>query len=219
MAYPVTVFLADDHHIVLTGISSIIQLDPELSLLGSTTDSTKIMEEVVRLKPDVLVLDLAMPDIPGVEIIRSIRKMRSLRTRVVVFSMHKDIGYVVQALQEGAQGYVVKDTDTACLIEAIKAVGRGEQFLSPPFSQEKIQYYLDKLRSERNEDDIMDRLTRREREVLLLVAQGDTNNEIARKLGISVRTVERHRLNMMRKTEFRNEADVVQFAMRKGLIT
>ena len=219
MTTPVTVYLADDHQIVLTGIASIIDLDPGLRLVGSTTDSTKIVEEVVRLKPQVLVLDLSMPDIPGVEIIRTIRKMRSLLTRIVVFSMHKDIGYVVQAFQEGAQGYVVKGADTECLIEAIKTVASGEQYISPPFTRWKIQEYLEQLHSERDDDDTLDRLTRREREVLILVARGDTNNEIAQKLGISVRTVERHRYNMMRKANFRNEADIVQFAMRKGLIT
>jgi DNA-binding NarL/FixJ family response regulator len=219
MSNSVTVFLADDHQIVLTGIASIIELDPELKLVGSTTDSTKIVEEVMRLKPRVLVLDMVMPDIPGVEIIRTIRKTRTLQTKIVVFSMHKDIGYVVQAFQEGAQGYVVKDADTACLIKAIKAVARGEQFLSPPFTRRKIQDYLDQLRSEKDDEDTLDRLTRREREVLILVARGDTNNEISQKLGISVRTVERHRYNMMRKAGFRNEADVVQFAMRQGLIT
>jgi two-component system response regulator NreC len=219
MTNPVTVFLADDHQIVLAGIASIIDLDPELKQVGSTTDSTKIVEEVVRLRPQVLVLDMVMPDIPGVEIIRSIRKLRSVNTKIVVFSMHKDIGYVVQAFQEGAQGYVVKGADTVCLNEAIKAVARGEQFLSPPFTWERIREYLDELRSEKDDDDTLERLTRREREVLILVARGYTNNEISQKLGISVRTVERHRYNMMRKAHFRNEADVVQFAMRQGLIT
>lgn len=219
MPNPITVFLADDHQIVLTGIASIIDFDPELSMVGGATDSTKIVEEVMRLKPRVLVLDLAMPDIPGIEIIRTIRKMRSSQTEIVVFSMHKDVGYVVKALQEGAKGYVVKDADTGCLIQAIKAVARGEQFLSPPFTHKNIQDYLDQLRSGKSDDDILDRLTRREREVLILVAQGDTNNMIANKLGISVRTVERHRFNMMKKAAFRNEADVVQFAMRQGLIS
>ena len=218
MRCPITVFLADDHKIVLQGIISILQLDPELQMVGCTTDSKRIVEEVVRLRPRVLVLDLAMPDIPGVEIIRSIRKMRSLRTRIVVFTMHKDIGYVVQALQEGAQAFVVKDEDTEYLVAAIKAVVRGEQFLSPPFSREKIQAYMEQLQGEKDDADILDRLTRREREVLILVAQGNTNRDIADKLGISVRTVETHRFNMMRKTAFKNEADVVQFAMRQGLI-
>ncbi len=219
MPNPITVFLADDHQIVLTGIASIIDLDPELKLVGSTTDSTKIVQEVTQTKPKVLVLDLVMPDIPGIEIVRTIHKMRSLQTKIVVFSMHKDIGYVVRALQEGAHGYVVKGADTIYLISAIKAVARGEQFLSPPFTRKKIQEYLDQLCSGKDDGRIMDRLTRREREVLILVARGDTNNEIAYKLNISVRTVERHRFNMMRKAGFRNEADVVQYAMRQGLIT
>jgi len=218
MTNPITVFLADDHQIVLTGIASIIDLDPELKLVGSTTESTKIIPEVVQKKPRVLVLDLSMPDIPGVEIIRTITKKKSLSTKIVVFSMYGDIGYVVQALKEGAQGYVIKDADTSCLIRAIKVVAHGEQFLCPPFTQSKIQEYLKQLRSEESSSDILDRLTRREREVLILVARGDTNMEIAYKLGISVRTVEHHRFNMMRKAGFRNEADIVQFAMRKGLI-
>ena len=219
MGNPITVFLADDHQIVLTGIASIIDLDPELKLVGSTTESTKIIPEVTQKKPRVLVLDLSMPDIPGAEIIRTINQKKSLPTRIVVFSMHKDIGYVVQALQNGAQGYVIKDADTGCLIQAIKVVARGEQFLCPPFTQSKIQDYLQQIRSEKNNIAILDRLTRREREVLILVAQGDTNMEIAYKLGISVRTVEHHRFNMMRKAGFRNEADIVHFAMRQGLIT
>ena len=219
MANPITVFLADDHQIVITGIASIIDLDPELKLVGSTTDSTKIIPEITQKKPRVLVLDLSMPDIPGAEIIRTINQKRSLPTRVVVFSMHKGIGYVVQALNNGAYGYVVKDADTGCLIRAIKAVARGQPFLSAPFTQRQIQNYLEQLRSQETQGGILDRLTRREREVLILVAQGDSNMEIAYKLGISVRTVERHRFNMMRKAGFRNEADIVQFAMRQGLIT
>ena len=117
MTHPITVFLADDHQIVLKGIASVIRLDPELKMVGYTTDSTKIIEEVSRIKPRVLVLDMVMPDIPGVEIIRTIRKMRTLQTKVIIFTMHKDVGYVVQAFQEGAQGFVVKDVDTAYLIE------------------------------------------------------------------------------------------------------
>jgi len=219
MTCPITVYLADDHQIVLKGIASMIELDPDLSLVGCTTDSKKIIEDVTRIRPRVLVLDLAMPDIPGVEIIRSVRLLRSVPTRVVVFTMHKDVSYVTQALQEGALGFVVKDADSNCLIDAIKAAAAGERYLSPPFTEEKLQDYQKRLQSGKDDADILERLTRREREVLILVAQGFTNNEIAQKLGISVRTVERHRFNMMRKANFKNEADVVQFAMRQGLIT
>lgn len=219
MTRPITVYIADDHQVVLKGITSVIQLDPELEVVGYTTDSKKIIEEVCRIKPRVLVLDMVMPDIPGVEIIRSIRQMRSLQTKVVVFTMHKDVGYVVQALQEGAHGFVVKDVDTIHLIEAIKTVIRGEQYLSPPFTQQKIKDYLKQLQNGKDEEDILEKLTRREREILIFVARGATNNEIAQTLGISVRTVERHRYNMMKKTKFRNEANVIQFAIRRGLIT
>jgi len=214
--HPITVYLADDHQIVIKGISSVVQLDPELKLVGFTTDSTKIIEEISNKKPQVLVLDMAMPEIPGIEIIRTIRRRRSFFTRIVVFSMHKDVSYVAQALQEGALGFVVKDVDTAYLIQAIKTVARKQQYLSPPFTEQSVQRYLEQVKTD--EDNILEHLTRREREVLILIAQGHSNSEIAGLLGISVRTVEKHRFNMMKKTDFKNKIEITQFAIQQGLV-
>jgi len=219
MASPVTVYLADDHQIVLKGILSVLKLDPDLEVVGVTTDSRQIVDDVMRLKPRVLVLDMVMPDIPGIEIVRSIRKCRSLKTKIVIFTMHHGIGYVEHALREGAQGFVVKEADTLHLIEAIKAVNRGQYYLSPPFTLDMVKAYRNRLRSQENGEDVLEKLTRREREVLIFTAQGLSNAEIAQKMVISIRTVEKHRYQMRKKTGLKNDADIAQFAMRRGLIT
>ncbi len=215
---PITVYLADDHQIVLKGLASVIRLDKNLKLVGSTTDSRKIINDLITLKPRVLVLDIGMPDIPGVEIVRTIRQMRSLNTKIVIFTMQKSIGYVEQMLREGAQAYVVKDADTEHLIRAIKEVNLGQHYLSPPFTNAMLADYKKRLRSNPTEPDVLELLTRREREVLILTAQGLNNWEIAKKMGISIRTVEKHRFKMRKKAKLKNDADIAQFAMRRGLI-
>ena len=219
MSSPITVYLADDHQIVLKGIRSVLRLDPGLKVVGTTTDSKQIISDIVLLKPRVLVLDMSMPDIPGIEIVRSIRKSRSIKTRVVIFTMHHSIGYVEHAFREGAYGFVVKEADTEHLIKAIKAATCGRHYLSPPFTTAMIDAYRRQLRSEEDKKDVLEELTRREREVLIFAAQGLTNLKIADKMGISVRTVERHRYQMRKKTGLKNNADIAQFAMRRGLIT
>jgi len=215
----VTVYLADNHHVVLQGIASSVIREPDLKLVGQTTDSLQIMDDLLRIQPDVLVLDLMMPGIPGLEIIRRIRTKKSLRTRVIVFTMYHEISYVAQALREGANGFVFKDAATSFLIDAIRIVAKGEQYLSSPLTQDAVDAYLKRLASGRHgEVDKWEILSRREREVLVFVAQGFTNRQIAHKLQISYRTVEKHRGNMMRKANFKNEAEVVQFALRRGLL-
>jgi DNA-binding NarL/FixJ family response regulator len=216
---PITIYLVDDHPIVLKGISNIIDLEDDLHVVGCTTQSTRILDEVRRLRPQVVVVDLAMPEIPGGEIIRLLKSMRGVDTAIVVFTMHKDISYVAQALKDGALGFVLKDADSSHLVKAIRAAARGKVYLSPPFTQETIWEYEEQVRRSKDGVDLDRRLTRREREVLILVAQGYTNREIAQRLGISVRTVEKHRFNMMKKMGFRNKAEAIQYALRTGLIT
>jgi len=216
---PITVYLADNHQIVLQGISSSIEHEAAMQVVGRTTDSLNVLDDLVRLRPDVLVLDLMMPNLPGFEILRRVQEHPSLSTRVVVFTMHGEIGYVVQALHQGAMGFVLKDVDTAFLIEAIRAVADGREYLSPPFSSDAIHAYQQRRDASRlSEVDIWDELSRRERETLVLVAQGLTNRQIGRKLNISFRTVEKHRASMMKKAHFKSEADLIQFAIRRGLI-
>ncbi len=214
----ITVYLADDHQIVLRGIASLVDLEPDLHVVGCTTESAQVIPDLLRLRPQVLVLDLGMPDIPGAEIIRRIKARRTINTEIVVFTMHKDLGYVVQALEDGALGYVMKDVDSIHLVEAIRQVAQGQQYLSPPFTQETLWEYKEQLRLSKGELDSYESLTDREKEILLFVAQGLTNRQIADKLGVSVRTVETHRYNMRKKTGFKNKAEIIQYALRKGLI-
>lgn len=215
---PITVYLADDHQIVLQGIISLVELEPDLRIVGFSTDGQAVIPDVMRLNPQVLVLDLGMPGIPGGEIIRTLHSMHTIETRIVVFTMHKDISFVVQALADGALGYVIKDANSSHLIKAIRAAANGETYLSPPFRQEEIWEYQEQLRRSKGTVDRYDSLTPREREVLIYVAQGYTNREMATEMHVSVRTVEKHRYNMMKKAAFKNRAEVIQFALRRGLI-
>ncbi len=214
----ISVYLADDHEIVLKGIISLFEFEPDLRLVGYTTHSGNVVPAVVQLKPQVLVLDLGMPGIPGGELIRTLRSIEGLRTQIVVFTMHKDISFVVQALDDGALGYVIKDADSFHLIEAIRAAARGLVYLSPPFSDEDLREYREQLRMSKMGIDLYEKLTPREREVLRYVAQGYTNREMAEMMHLSVRTVEKHRYNMMKKAAFKNRTEVIQFALRRGLI-
>ncbi len=220
---PITVYLADDHDIVLRGIASIISLDPELHIVGCTNDSTRILGDLIQLLPQVLVLDLNMPGLPGNEILRRVRDDPRISTRVVIFTMYNDIGHVVRALEDGAMGYVVKESSSSELITAIKTVARGEVYLCPPFTQESVLAYREQIRRSRadvsaDDEAIYQQLTRREKEVLILVARGYTNREIAERLERSVRTIEKHRFNLMKKAGFHNKAELIQFALRTGLV-
>ena len=214
----ITVFLADDHQIVLKGIISLLEFEPDLCLAGYATQGDRVVAEVIRLRPQVLVLDLGMPGIPGGEIIRTLRSTPAVQTKVVVFTMHKDISFVVQALEDGALGYVIKDVDSNHLIQAIRAAARGETYLSPPFTQESVWEYQERLGRSKGVIDVYEQLTPREREVLIYVAQGYTNREMAAVMDVSVRTVEKHRYNMMKKAAFSNRAEVIKFALQRGLI-
>ncbi len=220
---PITVYLADDHDIVLRGIASIISLDPELHIVGCTNDSTRILEDLIQLLPQILVLDLNMPGLPGDEILRRVRDEPRIATRVVVFTMHNDIGYVQRALDNGAMGYVVKESASSELIKAIKTVAQGQVYLCPPFTQETLWAYREQIQQSRvdisvDDEVIYEQLTRREKEILVLVARGYTNREIAEQVGRSVRTIEKHRYNLMKKAGLRNKAELIQFALRMGLI-
>jgi len=201
----ITVYLVDNHQIVLQGIASSIEQEAGMEVVGQTTDSLRVLDDLVRLRPDVLVLDLMMPNLPGFEILKRVRDEPSLSTRIVVFSMHGEIGYVVQALHQGAMGFVLKDVDTAFLIAAIRAVAAGREYLSPPFSSRAIHAYQKRRDASRlSEMDVWEEFSQRERETLVLVAQGLTNRQIGQKLHISFRTVEKHRASMMKKAHLDN---------------
>jgi len=184
-------------------------------VIGEAGDGLEAAHLVESLEPDVFVVDVMMGGMNGLEVTKHVRK-RSPKTRVVVLSMHADEGYVLEALRSGAKGYVLKDSLAEDLIHAIREAMAGRRYLSAPLSDRVIEGYVHK--SEATSLEPFERLTVREQEVLHLLAQGATNAEIASKLCISRRTVEVHRANMMRKLGLRNQAQVLRYAMRQGII-
>ena len=212
----ISIMLADDHPVVRRGMQTLLEAEPDFSVIGETGDGLDTVREVERLQPDVLVLDLMMPGLSGLEVLRIIRQ-RSPRTRVVVLSMHNNNAFVVTALKEGATGYVLKGSEEQNLVHAVREAVAGRRFLSPPVTERAIDAYISQARAA--PIDPHDTLTAREREVLQLAAEGKTSGEIAARLHISHRTVENHRANVMRKLGLKNQSELVCYALRRGLIT
>jgi DNA-binding NarL/FixJ family response regulator len=209
-----TVFLADDHNVVRQGIRMLLEASADMRIVGEAADGLRALEEIERLRPDVVVLDLMMPGLGGLEVTRRI--VQRTRSRVVILSMHHNEGYVLKALQNGASAYVLKGSQVGELVEAVRAAAAGRRYLSPPLSELAIEAYLE--RAESAGFDIYDTLTPREREVLQLVAEGHTGTEVAERLFISARTVETHRAHLMHKLGLRNQADLIRFALQRGIL-
>jgi two-component system response regulator NreC len=210
-----SVVIADDHEVVRQGIRALLNTDPRFRIAGEARDGVEAVRVVERTKPDILLLDIVMPGLSGIEVIREALKVSS-NTRILVLSMHADESYVVQAFRNGASGYILKDARSQELLEAVRLVAAGQRYLSPPLSQRAIDAYLEKVESEGF--DPYDTLTPREREILQLAAEGFTNSEIGERLFISPRTVETHRAHLMRKLSLRSHTDLVLFAVRRGIL-
>jgi DNA-binding NarL/FixJ family response regulator len=208
--------LADDHQVVRQALRTLLETEPEFTVVGETSDGLKVLDLVTRLEPDLLVVDLMMPGLGGMEVSRQVTR-RVPGTRVVILSMHMNEAHVLEALRSGVRGYVRKDATAADLIRAIREVSAGHMYLSPPFSDQAIEAY--RQRAADAEVDPYERLTAREREVLHMAAEGLGNTEMAERLGISPRTAETHRANLMRKLGLRRVTDLVRFALRRGLLT
>jgi two-component system response regulator NreC len=210
-----TIVLADDHHVVRQGLRSLLEAEPDFSVIGETGDGLEVTQLVERLRPHVLVLDLMMPGLNGLEVTRQVSQ-RSPQTRVVILSMHANEAYVLEALRAGAAAYILKESTADELVRAVREAVAGRRYLSPPLSERAIETYMQKAESAAL--DSYETLTAREREVLHLVAEGHTNAEIADRLFISRRTVETHRANLMRKLGLRSQTDLISYALRRGLL-
>jgi DNA-binding NarL/FixJ family response regulator len=210
-----TIVLADDHHMVRQGIRALLDVESDFSIVGETGDGLEVVQLVERLRSNVLVLDLMMPGLNGLEITRQV-KQRCPQTHVVILSMHTNEAYVMEALRNGAAGYVLNDASVSDLVQAIREVAAGRRYLSPPLSERAIDAYLQKAKA-----DLLDpyeMLTTREREVLHLAAEGHTNAEMAARLFISPRTVETHRANLMRKLNLQTQTDLIRYALQRGVL-
>ncbi|MFQ5898621.1 MAG: response regulator [Candidatus Methylomirabilia bacterium] len=210
-----TILLADDHHVVRQGLRALLEAEPEFSVVGEAADGLEVPELVERLKPKVLVLDLMMPGLDGLEVTRRVRQ-RSAQTRIVILSMYANEAYVLQALRNGAAGYVLKDATAAELVQAVREAAAGRRHLSRPLSERAIEAYVWKAHTATL--DLYEPLTTREREVLHLAAEGYSNPQIAARLLISPRTAETHRANLMRKLRLNTQTDLIRYAMRRGIL-
>jgi len=210
-----TILLADDHHVVRQGLRVLLEAQPDFQLVGEAGDGLEAVQLTERLRPDVLIIDLVMPSLNGLEATRQVSQ-RSPHTRVVILSMHANEAYVLEALRNGAAGYVLKDSSAADLVHAVREVVAGRRYLSPPLSERAIEAYMQKASDVTL--DPYEMLTNREREVLHLAAEGYTNTEIADQLSISPRTAETHRANLMHKLGLRTHTDLIRYALRREIL-
>jgi DNA-binding NarL/FixJ family response regulator len=208
-----TVVLAEDHTLVREGLSSLLARDPTLKIVGEATDGAEAVKLVEKLKPGVLLLDLMLPRLHGLDVLRRVTKLHT--TKVVVVSMHADEPHVSEALRYGARGYVLKDSSATELLKAIRAVLSNRRYLSPALASDADRSVTKRAAAE---SDVYSTLSARERLVLQLGAEGLTSSQIGKQLFISPRTVESHRANLMKKLSLKTQTDLVRFAIRKRII-
>jgi len=210
----VTLILADDHPIVRQGLRHLLEGEPEFRIVGEAGDGVEALQLVERLKPNILVVDMMMPGLNGLEVLRQIKKT-SPTTRAIVLSMQSADAYVIEALKNGAAGYVLKETGPGELVNAVREVVQGNQFLSAKISE---RFLANGQNIKDTPSDAYETLTAREREILQMTVEGRTSVEVGEKLMISPRTVEVHRRNLATKLGIKNHADLIRFAIKRGIL-
>lgn len=206
------ILLADDHTILRRGVRLLIDSQADLEVIGEAKTGREAIDKATALKPDIVLMDVSMPELNGIEGTRQICDALP-NVKVLALSMHKDSVYVREILRAGASGYLLKDSEDDDLLRAIRCVSRGEAFLSPAISDAVLSDYR------RHVSNPVDLLTSREREILSMIAEGKTNKEIANTLNLSVYTVESHRGSVMEKLNLHNAGDIVRFALRNGILS
>lgn len=211
----IRILIADDHTILRQGLRPILESEGEFKVVGEASTGLDALAKIEKLRPDVVLLDLKMPSLGGLEVLRKVQQAFP-RTQVVILTMYQKEAHVLEALRHGNCSYVMKGADSELLIEAIRAAARGERFLSPPITEEDIENYI--RQAQNQELDPYETLTNREREIIHLVVEGLSNNDIAARLMISPRTVEVHRMRAMHKLRLQNQGELVRFAVQHGII-
>ena len=212
----IRVLLADDHNLIRAGLRLVAEQQPDLTVAGEAADGRQAVAMAHSLKPDVVVMDIGMPVLNGIEAARQIRESLP-DTQIVMLSMHSDEGYILRALKAGARAYLLKDSAEADLARAIRAAVEGKSFFSPAVGKVLLEDYMRKLQRTGAEDSY-ELLSPREREILQLVAEGKSSKEIAHALSLSVYTVETHRAKIMQKLNLRGIPELILYAVRKGII-
>ncbi len=212
----IRILLADDHTILRAGLRMMLNAQPDFEVVGEAQDGRQAIQEAQRLQPDVILMDITMPDMNGIEATRQIKKILP-DIKVLILTMHEHDEYVFQALRAGASGYMLKEAADTDLISALRVIQNGQFYLSPTAQSVMVGDYLQRVRTG-EEKDSYSSLTEREREILKLVAEGYTNNKIAERLIISPKTVDTHRTHVMDKLNLHSRAELVKYAMRRGLL-
>ena len=212
----IRVLLADDHTILRAGLRMMLNAQPDIEVIGEASSGREAVAITAHLAPDVVIMDISMPEMNGIEATRQIKKQFP-DVRVLILTMHENEGYLFQSLRAGASGYMMKEAADTELIQAIRTVQAGRFYLSPIAQSMMVGDYLQRVHAGEEKDSYND-LTEREREILVLVAEGLTNNQIAEKLIISPKTVDTHRTHVMDKLNLHSRAELVKYAMRRGLL-
>ncbi|HEV2448540.1 MAG TPA: response regulator transcription factor [Candidatus Sulfopaludibacter sp.] len=217
MSEPIRILLADDHAVMRTGLRLVLERQPDFQVVAEASDGREAVALTQQHHPEVVVMDVTMPNLNGIEAARQISAAMP-QTSVVMLSMHSDEAYVLRALKAGARGYLLKESAESDLIAAIRAVNAGKAFFSPAVSRMLVEDYVRQLQ-DREIEDSYELLTTREREILQLIAEGKSNKEIANILNLSLYTVETHRGNMMEKLNLHTVPELILYAVRKGVIS
>jgi len=209
--------LADDHAIVRKGLRFVLGREPAVEVVGEAADGREAVKLAGELKPDIVILDIAMPNLNGIDATERIIK-ESSRTAVIILSVHDDESYVLRSLNVGAKGYLLKESAEDDILGAVRTVSEGRPFFSPSIAATLLEDYVRQLK-QRGLQDSYELLTSREREILQMLAEGKTNKDIATLLNLSTYTVETHRANLMQKLDLHNTAELVLYAVRKRIIS
>ena len=213
----IRILLADDHTVLRKGLRLLLEREPDFTIAGEAATGREAIELAFRLQPEIVLMDIGMPILNGIEATNRITAELS-RTSVVVLSVHSDESYILRALKAGARGYLLKDSAETDLLQAVRAVASGKAFFSPAVSRVLADDYIRQVR-QKGVDDPYDLLTARERELLQLIAELKSTREIAELLGVSVHTVDTHRTNLMQKLNAHSIPELILYAVRKGIIT
>jgi two-component system response regulator NreC len=211
------VLIVEDHTILREGLRSLLSGHNDFEIVGEATDGREAVRTVEKLQPDIVIMDLSMPRMDGIDALREIKKQNP-KIKILILTVHKTEEYILASLEAGADGYILKDATHAELIKAMQVILQGDRYLCPAISGQIIEGYLQKRKTDKTQS-VYETLTPREREVLKLIGEGYKNKEIAEQLFISIKTVEKHRSNLMEKLQLHNSAAVTSYAMKKGLIS
>jgi len=220
MTEKIKILLADDHQIIRDGVKTMLIDEPDIDFVGCASNGAMALEMTKQLQPDVVVSDISMPDMTGIELTAKISEL-NCSTKVLILSMYTTDDYIYNAIKAGAKGILPKqDTNKAMLMEAIRAIYGGDEYYAPDISKNLMKNYLNSVKKGSTPEHEINKysLTQREREILKLYVEGYTNTEVADKLNISIRTVETHKNNIMQKFEFKSTVEMVKFALKNNLV-